>query len=234
MPCHFIPLNTDGETIEDLELQDNQAKIERQVSEWLRASRSKRSRSSEPNKQMFEVDARVGDLFKRRLIMTPGTFMSPNRTRNLLPLEPFRLFQTSPMRLLGNPFTAFRPSFPSEETMPFTGWTPLCDIYETDKKLVLKMELPEMKKEDVHVTVESNLLTVRGEGSLMKTSSRRVFIASNAITVNSFAPSRCRHLMRQQDLCRVQRWTADRDATEEYSVNSRADRGESEISRKEP
>lgn len=37
VPCHFIPLNTDGETIDDLERQDNQAKIEREVSEWLRA-----------------------------------------------------------------------------------------------------------------------------------------------------------------------------------------------------
>ena len=37
VPCHFIPLNSDGDTIEDLELQDNQAKLEREVSEWLRA-----------------------------------------------------------------------------------------------------------------------------------------------------------------------------------------------------
>jgi hypothetical protein len=37
IPCHFIPLNTDGETIEDLESQDNQAKLEREVSGWLRA-----------------------------------------------------------------------------------------------------------------------------------------------------------------------------------------------------
>jgi hypothetical protein len=36
VPCHFIPLNTDGETIEDLEL-DNQAKLEREVTNWLRA-----------------------------------------------------------------------------------------------------------------------------------------------------------------------------------------------------
>jgi hypothetical protein len=36
VPCHFIPLNTDGETIEDLELQDNQAKLEREVGRWLR------------------------------------------------------------------------------------------------------------------------------------------------------------------------------------------------------
>lgn len=37
VPCHFIPLNTDGDTIEELELQDNQTKIEREVSGWLRA-----------------------------------------------------------------------------------------------------------------------------------------------------------------------------------------------------
>lgn len=37
VPCHFIPLNSDGETIEDLEQQDNQAKLERDVSAWLRA-----------------------------------------------------------------------------------------------------------------------------------------------------------------------------------------------------
>jgi hypothetical protein len=37
VPCHFIPLNADGETIEDLELQDNQAKLEREVKAWLRA-----------------------------------------------------------------------------------------------------------------------------------------------------------------------------------------------------
>lgn len=95
--------------------------------------------------------------------MTPGTFMSPNRNRNFLPLDPFRLYQTMPMRFLEDPFSAFRPFLPTEETMPFTAWTPLCDIYETDKELVLKMELPEMKKKDVHVTVENNLLTLRGE-----------------------------------------------------------------------
>ncbi len=95
--------------------------------------------------------------------MTPGALMGPNRTRNFLPFDPFRLFQTTPMRFLEDPFTAFRPFLPTEETMPFTAWTPLCDIYETEKELVLKMELSDMRKENVHVTVENNMLTVRGE-----------------------------------------------------------------------
>lgn len=37
VPCHFIPLNTDGDTIEELELEDNQAKLEKEVTAWLRS-----------------------------------------------------------------------------------------------------------------------------------------------------------------------------------------------------
>ena len=37
VPCHYIPLNETGETIEDFEAQDNQAKLERNVRDWLRA-----------------------------------------------------------------------------------------------------------------------------------------------------------------------------------------------------
>jgi hypothetical protein len=37
VPCHFIPLNDAGETIEALEFDDNQAKLERRVKDWLRA-----------------------------------------------------------------------------------------------------------------------------------------------------------------------------------------------------
>jgi hypothetical protein len=37
VPCHFIRLNEAGDTIEDLELEDNQAKLERELKGWLRA-----------------------------------------------------------------------------------------------------------------------------------------------------------------------------------------------------
>lgn len=36
IPCHHIPLNEAGETIEDLEAADNQAQLERKVRDWLR------------------------------------------------------------------------------------------------------------------------------------------------------------------------------------------------------
>ena len=65
--------------------------------------------------------------------------------------------------MLDEPFSMIRPFVPMEEGLPFTAWTPAVDIFETDKELVLKMELPGVKKDDVHVTIENNMLTVRGE-----------------------------------------------------------------------
>ena len=37
VPCHYIPLNDAGETIEDLEAQDNQAHLERTLKQWMRS-----------------------------------------------------------------------------------------------------------------------------------------------------------------------------------------------------
>ena len=37
IPCHHIPLDEAGETIEDLEAGDNEAKLEHKVRDWLRA-----------------------------------------------------------------------------------------------------------------------------------------------------------------------------------------------------
>lgn len=42
-------------------------------------------------------------------------------------------------------------------------WQPATDISETDKEFLFKAELPEVKKEDVTVEIEGNVLTIRGE-----------------------------------------------------------------------
>ena len=36
IPCHQIPLNDAGDTLEDLELKDNQSEMEETVKNWLR------------------------------------------------------------------------------------------------------------------------------------------------------------------------------------------------------
>jgi len=43
-------------------------------------------------------------------------------------------------------------------------WMPAVDIYETaGKEYVIKAELPEMKRDDINVTFEQNVLTITGE-----------------------------------------------------------------------
>jgi HSP20 family protein len=45
-------------------------------------------------------------------------------------------------------------------------WTPAVDIYEVEGALVLKAELPDLRREDIDVNVENNTLTIRGERKL--------------------------------------------------------------------
>jgi HSP20 family protein len=44
-----------------------------------------------------------------------------------------------------------------------SGWHPFVDIYDEGTEMVLKAELPGMKKEDIHIEVQNNVLTLRGE-----------------------------------------------------------------------
>jgi HSP20 family protein len=55
-----------------------------------------------------------------------------------------------------------------EEAMTVSEWTPLVDIAEDDKEYLIKVELPEVKKEDVKVTVEGGVLTITGERKFEK------------------------------------------------------------------
>jgi HSP20 family protein len=44
-----------------------------------------------------------------------------------------------------------------------SGWHPVVDIFDEGNEIVLKAELPGIKKEEIHVEVESNVLTLHGE-----------------------------------------------------------------------
>ncbi len=82
--------------------------------------------------------------------------------RTLTRWEPFREmeeFQNRLSTLFGRPLR--RTNGREEITLP--EWTPLADITEDDKEYLIKAELPEMKKEDVKVTVENGVLTISGE-----------------------------------------------------------------------
>jgi HSP20 family protein len=52
---------------------------------------------------------------------------------------------------------------PSEENITVPEWSPAVDILEDEKEYLIKVELPEVKKENVKVTVEGGTLTISGE-----------------------------------------------------------------------
>ena len=51
-----------------------------------------------------------------------------------------------------------------DDVMNRGDWVPAVDIYETaEKDVVVKVEVPDMKREDIKVTFENNVLTIEGE-----------------------------------------------------------------------
>ena len=54
-----------------------------------------------------------------------------------------------------------------QEDLARSAWVPAVDIYSNGPyELVLKAELPDMKEDDIGLTVEDNTLTLRGEKKL--------------------------------------------------------------------
>jgi HSP20 family protein len=94
--------------------------------------------------------------------MKPATALAPlEKLQNFSRMhEPF--FFESPFNRLFD-WSKFNLMAPFAEEFPLTRWTPPCDVYETAKEVIIRAELPGLKKEQVNVNVENNLLTVFGE-----------------------------------------------------------------------
>lgn len=69
-----------------------------------------------------------------------------------------RLFGLSPARAANG----------EKELLTVAEWAPSVDISEDDKEWLVKADLPEVKKEDLKVTVEDGMLTITGERKLEK------------------------------------------------------------------
>lgn len=62
----------------------------------------------------------------------------------------------------------FEDSFPArtaarEDEMSLLDWRPTVDTYEEGDNIVIKADLPGVKKEDVSIDVKDNVLTLKGE-----------------------------------------------------------------------
>ena len=78
----------------------------------------------------------------------------------------------SPQSTSGNS-TAATPdrSILGERSLDAT-WTPAVDIMEDPENFVIKAELPEMAKKDVHISLENTTLTLSGERKLERDESK--------------------------------------------------------------
>ena len=83
--------------------------------------------------------------------------------------EPFRELEELQSRL-GNLFgnAPVRMGRGMEEAMKVAEWAPLVDITEDEKEYLIKAELPEVKKDELKVTVEDGVLSISGERKFEK------------------------------------------------------------------
>jgi HSP20 family protein len=76
--------------------------------------------------------------------------------------EPMRDFGTLKTRM-DRLFDQFSRNWETEEGLTAGTWVPPVDVYETNDSIVLKLDLPEVRQEDVDISVEGNTLLIRGE-----------------------------------------------------------------------
>src|SRR5215208_2894108 len=81
----------------------------------------------------------------------------PFRDLRTLQEEVNRLFSTNLTRTFG------------DEGIGRGAWGPSVDIYENKDQIVLEAELPGMKQEDFDLSIENNVITLRGERRFEKT-----------------------------------------------------------------
>ncbi len=80
-----------------------------------------------------------------------------------------------------NRLTRFLGGFPNRmgggepPSLTVADWSPEVDISQDDQGYLLKADLPEMKKDDVRVTVEDDVLCVSGERKAVKEDEKRKF-----------------------------------------------------------
>jgi len=59
--------------------------------------------------------------------------------------------------------TFFRCGVSGDTSLMTTTWSPAVDLAEREDEFTLKVELPGVNKDDVKITMQDNMLTIRGE-----------------------------------------------------------------------
>jgi HSP20 family protein len=80
------------------------------------------------------------------------------------PFRDIRTLQDEVNRLFSSNLTRFF----DDEGIGRGAWNPQVDIYENNDQIVLEAELPGMNREDFDLSIENNVLTLRGERKFEK------------------------------------------------------------------
>lgn len=67
------------------------------------------------------------------------------------------------------------PNGGEQESLTIAQWAPAVDVIEQEKEFLIKAELPDMKKEDVKVSVDDRVMTIKGERKLEKEETGKKF-----------------------------------------------------------
>ncbi len=59
----------------------------------------------------------------------------------------------------------FRPVVRGDSRLSMWNWNPTVDIYDNDKNIIIKAELPGIDKKDIVIDVKDGVLTLKGERS---------------------------------------------------------------------
>jgi HSP20 family protein len=82
---------------------------------------------------------------------------------SLILWDPFSDMDAMFNRMLSGNFARWPRVSPGSQEGRKIEWSPSTDISETDKEYVIRAELPAVKKEDVQVTFEEGIITIKGE-----------------------------------------------------------------------
>ena len=96
--------------------------------------------------------------------------------------EPFRELSTfhDRMERLFNEVTGHF-ARPNESDLTAGLWNPPVDVYETNDSIVMKADLPDVKQNEVDISVDGNTLTIKGERKREKEINEKSYYRSERI-----------------------------------------------------
>lgn len=74
-----------------------------------------------------------------------------------------KITRWEPLRKMEEFFRDYSPFFARNRRGVDESWTPSADISESGQEYLIKADLPEVKKEDVKITLADGVLTISGE-----------------------------------------------------------------------